>query len=157
MLALNQKQGTLKLKEHLENTTNPLVNLQPGTYKDHGPYLANKNVWEMSEVGVKGKDCGGTVDGGAGWGSCKDKTQRICVCLWSWAEAGGSARARVNTGIEFNHGGFWFRQPKQSRALRTAYRPQTRQTGLHASVHLPLSILPSISLSFPLSASLCSC
>lgn len=35
----------------------------------------------MSEVAVKGKDCGGTVDGGAGWGSCKDKTQRICVCV----------------------------------------------------------------------------
>lgn len=30
MLALNQKQVTLKLKEHIENTTNTLVSLQPG-------------------------------------------------------------------------------------------------------------------------------
>lgn len=44
MLALNQKQVTLQLKEHLENTTNTLVSLQSGTYKDHGPYLANKHV-----------------------------------------------------------------------------------------------------------------
>ncbi len=89
MLALNQKQVTLKLKEHLENTTNTLVSLQPGTYKDHGPYLANKHVWEMSEVAVKGKDSGGTVDGGAGWGSCKDKTQRICVCVFVELSRGG--------------------------------------------------------------------
>ncbi len=89
MLALNQKQVTLKLKEHLENTTNTLESLQPGTYNDHGPYLANKNVWEMSEVAVKGNDSGGTVDGSAGWGSWKDKTQRICVCVFVELSRGG--------------------------------------------------------------------
>lgn len=53
MLALNQK-PVVQFKEHLENTTNTLMSLQFGTYKDHGPYLANKHLWEMWEV-TKGK------------------------------------------------------------------------------------------------------
>ncbi len=158
MLALNQKQVTLKLKEHLENTTNTLESLQPGTYKDHGPYLANKNVWEMSEVAVKGNDSGGTVDGGAGWGSCKDKTQRICVCVFVELSRGGRGCESTSKtlGLNSTTEAFWFRQPKQSRALRTAIGPrQDRRftcicssTALYPALYITL--FPSVCLSLQL-------